>query len=298
MEWTGVRGQVLGNVSMKRYTSMRVGGRARYLIYPEDQSDLAQTIRTAREHGIAYRFLGNGTNIIVSDQGFDGAVIRTRKMAKVQYEKESEGTRVRIGGGAPLKGLIRECAAKGLSGLEKLFGIPGTVGGAIKMNAGSFGSAISDHLVEIALVGEGGTLRTVERKDLKLGYRASGLSDSDCVASAAFLLKYSDARAIKGDMEFVWGERVDKHPMELPSAGSVFKNKNNTPAWKAIDAAGLRGHRIGDACVSPKHPNFIVNMGHASAGDVISLIEKVKKEVYEKTGAVMEEEVELWGFNG
>lgn len=298
MEWTGVRGQVLGNVSMKRYTSMRVGGRARYLIYPEDQSDLSQAIRVAKEHGMVYRFLGNGTNIIVSDQGFDGAVIRTRKMAKVRYERDSEGTRVRVGGGASLKGLIRECAAKSLSGLEKLFGIPGTVGGAIKMNAGSFGSAISDHLIEIAYIDGDGVSWTVGRKDLRLGYRASGLGVSDCVTSATFLLKNRDLQAIKADMDFVWGERLGKHPMEWPSAGSVFKNRNGHPSWKAIDTAGLRGFRIGDACISSKHPNFIVNMGHASALDVRNLIEKAKKEVYEKTGMMMEEEVELWGFDG
>lgn len=298
MEWTGIRGQVLGNVSMKRYTSMRVGGRARYLIYPEDHSDLAQTIRTARDHGIRYRFLGNGTNIIVSDQGFDGAVIRTRKMTKVRYEKGSEGAQVRVGSGTPLKGLIKECAAKGLSGLEKLFGIPGTVGGAVKMNAGSFGSAISDCLTEISFVDGDGVARTVERKDLRFGYRTSGLSDSDCVTSTVFLLKNSEVEAIKEDMEFVWRERVSKHPMEWPSAGSVFKNKNGHPAWKSIDTAGLRGFRIGDACISSKHPNFIVNMGHASAMDVKSLIEKVKKEVYGTVGVIMEEEVELWGFDG
>jgi UDP-N-acetylmuramate dehydrogenase len=298
MEWTGVRGQVLRNVSMKRYTSMRVGGKVSYLIYPEDQSDLAQTVTAAREHGIAYRFLGNGSNVIVSDQGFDGVVIRTSKIARFQHDKDSQGARVRVGGGAPLKRLIKECATKGLSGIEKLFGIPGTVGGAIKMNAGSFGCAISDHLTEIAFIDGDGIPQIAGRDDLKLGYRTSGLGATDCVTSAELLLKDKDREAIKADMEFVWGERLSKHPMEWPSAGSVFKNRSGHPAWKAIDAAGLRGFRIGDACISSKHPNFIINMGHASALDVKSLIEKVKKEVYETIGAVMEEEVELWGFNG
>lgn len=298
MKWTGIRGQVLTDVSMKRYTSMRVGGKVRYLIYPEDRSDLAETVRTAREHGIAHRFLGNGTNVIVSDQGFDGAAIRTRKMAGLRFDRVSDGARVCAGAGVSLKGLIKKCAARGLSGIEKLFGIPGTVGGAIKMNAGSYGSVISDHLTEITFVDEQGVPRTVARDDLRLGYRTSGLSESDCVTSAEFLLKERDLEAIKGDMDYVWGERVNKHPMEWPSAGSVFKNKNGQPAWQAIDAAGLRGFRLGDACISSKHPNFIVNLGHASALDIKRLIEKVKKEVYEKAGTVMEEEVELWGFHG
>ncbi|HAR95095.1 MAG TPA: UDP-N-acetylenolpyruvoylglucosamine reductase [Deltaproteobacteria bacterium] len=298
MKWTGVRGQILTEVSMKRYTSMRVGGKARYLVYPEDQTDLTNAVRMAKEHGIAYRFLGNGTNVIVSDQGFDGVVIRTRKMAGLRFSRTTHGVRARVGGGGSLKGLIKECAKRGLSGIEKLFGIPGTVGGAVKMNAGSFGSVISDHLMEITTVDESGVSRTVGRGDLSLGYRTSGLSASDCVTWAEFLLKEKDLESIKGDMAYVWGERINKHPMEWPSAGSVFKNKNGQPAWQTIDAAGLRGFRFGDACLSPKHPNFIVNLGHASALDVKRLIEKVKKEVYEKLGTVMEEEVELWGFNG
>lgn len=297
MMWTGVRGHILTDVSMKRYTSMRVGGKVRHLIYPEDQADLTNAVRMAREHGITYRFLGNGTNIIVSDQGFDGAVIRMRKMAALRFAKASQGVRVRVGGGASLKGLIKECAAKGLSGIEKLFGIPGTVGGALKMNAGSFGSVISDNLTEITTMDESGVSRTIGKGDLGLGYRTSGLSASDCVTAAEFLLEEKDVESIKGDMTYVWAERINKHPMEWPSAGSVFKNKNGRPAWQTIDAAGLRGFRFGDACLSPKHPNFIVNLGHASALDVKRLIEKVKKEVYEKLGAVMEEEVELWGFN-
>jgi len=298
MKWAGVRGQILTDVSMKRYTSMRVGGKVRYLIYPEDQTDLTETVRMAREHGIAYRFLGNGTNVIVSDQGFDGAVIRMRKMANLRFSRVTQGVQAHAGGGGSLKGLIKECAGRGLSGIEKLFGIPGTVGGAIKMNAGSFGSVISDHLTEITSVDENGVSRTIGRDGLSLGYRTSGLNESDCVTSADFLLKEKDRASIKADMEHVWGERVSKHPMEWPSAGSVFKNKNGRPAWQAIDSAGLRGFRSGDACLSPKHPNFIVNLGHASALDVKRLIEKVKKEVYEKLGTVMEEEVELWGFNG
>jgi UDP-N-acetylmuramate dehydrogenase len=298
VDWTGVKGQILTGASMKRYTSMRVGGKARYLIYPEDQFDVARTIRMAREAGIAYRFLGNGTNVIVSDRGFDGAVIRTRKMTGVRFNRVSDGVKVRVGGGVSLKGLIKECAAKGLSGMERLFGIPGTVGGAIKMNAGSFGSAMSDHLSEITFVDENGVARTVERNDLKLGYRTSGLGESDCVISAQFLLNDKAPDSIKADMDHVWGERVSKHPMEWPSAGSVFKNKNGRPAWQAIDAAGLRGFRLGDACISPKHSNFIVNLGHASALDIKMLIEKVKEEVYQRMGTVMEEEVELWGFNG
>lgn len=298
MEWTGIKGQILKDVSMKRYTSMRVGGKVRYLMYPEDLQDLAQTVRVAREHGIACRFLGNGTNIIVSDRGFNGAVIRTRKMAGLRFDRRGQGVRVRAGSGAPLKWLIKGCADKGLSGIEKLFGIPGTVGGAVKMNAGSFGSSISDCLTGISFVGADGSPQVAERKDLKLGYRTSGLGESDCVTTAEFLFKVKDSEAIKTDMAYVWGERMNKHPMEWPSAGSIFKNKNGQPAWKLVDSAGLRGFRMGDACISSKHPNFIVNLGHASASDVKSLIEKVKKEVYEKIGAVMEEEVELWGFDG
>jgi UDP-N-acetylmuramate dehydrogenase len=207
------------------------------------------------------------------------------------------GALVTAGAGLPLKSLIRSCAARGLTGVEKLFGIPGTVGGALKMNAGSFGAAISDCLVSLTYMDERGEVTTRRKDGMGFGYRSSSIPDRACVIEATFGLAHAEAARIQADMDYVWHERLRKHPMEMPSAGSVFKNAHGSPCWTYIDRAGLRGYRVGAACVSEKHPNFIVNMGGASASDVVRLIETVKNRVAEATGVTLEEEVELWGFD-
>ena len=197
----------------------------------------------------------------------------------------------------PLKSVIRSCAARGLTGLEKLFGIPGTLGGALKMNAGSFGVAISDCLISLRCMDEGGAVQKRRKDEMRFGYRSSSILDRHCVIEATFGLTHAEPSRIQAEMDSVWRERLRKHPMERPSAGSVFKNGNNGPCWSYIDRAGLRGFTQGGACVSDKHPNFIVNMGGATASDVLRLIETMKTRVAEATGVILEEEVELWGVD-
>ncbi|MBP1730032.1 MAG: UDP-N-acetylenolpyruvoylglucosamine reductase, partial [Deltaproteobacteria bacterium] len=187
---------------------------------------------------------------------------------------------------------------RGLSGTEKLYGIPGTVAGAIKMNAGSFGVAVSDHLLSVTYLGRTGRLESRAKSELPFGYRTSSFAPSDCILGAAFELAFGEKVEIRIVMEQVWSERWEKHPMDLPSAGSIFKNTGGKPAWKYIDEVGLRGYRMGNACISEKHPNFIVNLGDARATDIVGLIRKVKQEVYDRLGVTMEEEVELWGCDG
>jgi len=284
------------DVPMKRYTSMKVGGPAKFLAYPSDEKDLAVILRKLGDEGTKARFIGNGTNIIVGDRGIDEALIRTTKMRHLRYRKTGGGVMAEVSGGVSLKGFIRENAKRGLSGLEKLFGIPGTVGGAIKMNAGSFGSAVSDCLEAVRLADrEGVTEWAVDNS--AFGYRKSPVKPSQCVLSARFFLKEGDEAEITRDMDYVYGERKKRHPMEYPSAGSVFKSAAGEPAWKFIEKAGLKGVKVGGAQVSEKHANFIVNLGGAKAADIKALIDKVKKEVYEKLGVSLEEEVELWGFD-
>jgi UDP-N-acetylmuramate dehydrogenase len=298
MEWKGIRGQVLNNVLMKRYTSMKVGGPARYMVYPADQVDLSKMIGITQQKGIPYRLLGNGTNVIVGDKGLDEAIIRLTRTRRMNFEKTTTGAIVDVSGGTSLTRLIRECSARGLAGMAKLYGIPGTIAGAIKMNAGSFGVWISDHLRSVTYMSETGSIEKRERAACGFGYRRSAFSRSECILSAAFDLSDGDKAAIKKEMEYVWNERWKRHPMEFPSSGSIFKNISGSPAWNYIDKAGLRGLRMGDACISEKHPNFIVNLGNATAADILSLIRKVKKDVYEETGIRMEEEVEFWGCDG
>ena len=182
--------------------------------------------------------------------------------------------------------------------MEKLYWIPGTVGGGIKMNAGSFGQSISDTLEEINIIDKNGSLTRIGKDQFRFGYRVSPVNPTDCVVSARFVLKNRNKKEILQDMDYVYNERKKRHPMEYPSAGSIFKSVNNEPAWKFIEQAGLKGYSIGGACVSEKHANFIINLGWAKAQDIQDLIEKVKKEVYEKLGVALAEEVELWGFNG
>jgi len=293
----GIRGRVMRDVPMKRYTSMRVGGQASYLFYPEDEADLSRVVHWLRERHLPFRFLGNGTNVIVADRGLAMAVIRITRMGTLRARRTRTGALVEAGGGVALKTVIRQCAARGFSGLERLFGIPGTVGGALKMNAGSFGVSISDCLVSAKVMDEAGEVLTRQRHEMGFGYRTSSFGDRECILKATFELKRGDPGRINAEMDRVWRERLEKHPMEMASAGSVFKNRNGDPCWKHIDHAGLRGFRIGNAWISEKHPNFIVNRGGASASDVERLIKTVKRRVREATGVALEEEVELWGFD-
>ncbi|HPP06068.1 MAG TPA: UDP-N-acetylmuramate dehydrogenase [Syntrophorhabdaceae bacterium] len=250
MDWTGIRGEIFKNVSMKRYTSMKVGGNVRYMIYPADEKDLVNIVTRLKTHGIKYRFLGNGTNVIVNDGLLDEAIIRITKIRMLKKGKENDVHAVKVSGGTSLKHLIRYCAEQELSGLERLYWIPGTVGGGIKMNAASFGSSISDCLDYVEVLKNNQGIKRIEKANMFFGYRASSISKSDCVVSARFLLQKKDKREILSEMEYVFNERKKRHPMDYPSSGSIFKSVNNEPAWKFIEKAGLKGLRIGGACVS------------------------------------------------
>jgi UDP-N-acetylmuramate dehydrogenase len=298
MEWKGIKGTVLKEVPMKRYTSMKVGGQAAYLAYPADEADLVAALQFVKDKNMDYRFLGNGTNVIVSDKGLDAALIRITRMKHIHHTKTKDGAMVDVSGGVSLRAFIKDMAEKGLSGLEKLYWIPGTVGGGIKMNAGSFGQSISDTLEEINIIDKNGSLTRIGKAQFQFGYRASPVNPTDCVVSARFALMNKSKKEIVRDIDHVYNERKKRHPMEYPSAGSIFKSVHNEPAWKFIEKAGLKGYAIGGARISEKHANFIVNLGWAKAQDIQDLIEKVKKEVYEKLGVALAEEVELWGFNG
>lgn len=297
MEWRGIKGTVYTSVPMKRYTSMKVGGPARFLIYPADEADLSNLLLMLKGEGIPFRFLGKGTNIIVADRGLDMALIRTTRMKGLRYRKGKAGVTAEVSGGASLAAFIRENRKRGVSGLERLYWIPGTVGGAVRMNASSFGAAISDRLEAVRVTRADGTTTTRRKEDLSLGYRTSAVGRDECVVSATFLLSPREPGEIEKEMAYVYGERKKRHPMEYPSAGSIFKAASGEPAWRFIERAGLKGLKVGGACVSEKHANFIVNLGGARADDVKSLIDRTKKEVLGQCGISLEEEVELWGFD-
>lgn len=297
MDWTGIKGVVLKDVPMKRYTSMKVGGCVKYMVYPSDEEDLLGVVARLRENNIRYRFLGNGTNIIVNDSGLEEAVIRIIRVNILRHRYKGDTCAVTVSGGMSLRRFIVDCARRGLSGLERLYWIPGTVGGGIKMNAGSFGSSISDCLEEVVVFNKDRGFVTIGKKDMEFGYRSSSIGSGDCVFTARFNLQRKEKKAILDDMDYVYSERKARHPMEYPSSGSIFKSVNNEPAWRFIEKAGLKGRRMGGACVSEKHANFIINLGGAKARDIKGLIDMIKKEVFDKFGVVLEEEVELWGFD-
>ncbi|HOT43012.1 MAG TPA: UDP-N-acetylmuramate dehydrogenase [Syntrophorhabdaceae bacterium] len=297
MDWTGIKGAVLRDVPMKRYTSMKVGGSVRYMVYPIDEEDLLGVVTRLSENGISYRFLGNGTNVIVNDSGLEEAVIRVIRINILRHRYHGDSCTVTVSGGMSLKRFITDCARRGLSGLEKLYWIPGTVGGGIKMNAGSFGSSISDHLLDVVVFNRDSGFKTIAKDDMSFGYRRSSVRRNDCVFMARFNLHKRDKGAILEDMDYVYRERKTRHPMEFPSSGSVFKSVGGEPAWRFIEKAGLKGMRIGNACVSEKHANFIINLGGATARDIKRLIHRIKGEVFERFGVLLEEEVEFWGFD-
>lgn len=292
-----IRGKVQRNVMLRKYTSMKVGGRAPFLIYPLDEEDLISSVKQLREMGITYRFLGNGTNVVVNDRGIKEALISLRNVKLLRYEKTKEKILAEVSGGTSLMTFIRENEKRGFSGLELLFSIPGTVGGAVKMNAGSFGVSISESLLKFTVLDINGCKKEIMKKKDDFGYRRSPLGKEDCLVSATFLLQEKKREEIQKEIERVFEERKRRHPLEYPSCGSVFKNVNGIPAWKYIEEAGLKGFRIGDACVSEKHANFIINLGEARAVDIKRLVEKIKKEVFERTGVMLEEEIEFWGFD-
>ncbi|MCX8021278.1 MAG: UDP-N-acetylmuramate dehydrogenase [Syntrophorhabdaceae bacterium] len=292
----GLRGAILTDVPMRRYTTMKVGGCASYLIYPVDIEDLAKTVLVLKDLEIPYRFLGNGSNIIVHDNGYKGAIVRITRIRQLKYERGDDYTTVEVSGGFPLRRLIRIFADKSLSGLERMYYIPGTLGGAVKMNAGSFGTSISKVLVGALMLNGSGKTFWLEAEDMGFGYRSSSLKKDECVVIARLRLTHRSKDEIKKNMAYVYNERLSRHPMELPSSGSVFKAVEGRPAWHYIEEANLKGLKLGGAMVSEKHGNFIVNTGSATASDIVMLIERIKKVVFEVSGVTLEEEVEFLGF--
>jgi UDP-N-acetylmuramate dehydrogenase len=292
-----IKGKVISEPNMKRYTSMKVGGPVRYLIYPESEEGLIQAIRILNGEGIKWRMFGNGTNVIISDKGLNEALIRITKLRSLSIKEREKEILVRVSGGYPLKRLILKLANLGVRGLENLYSIPGTVGGAVKMNAGSFGTSISDKVRSVKYYLSDGTLRTANREEIDFHYRRSSFLSNTCITEVKFCLERGEKESIMAEIERIALERKRRHPSDMPSSGSIFKAVNGVPAWRFIEKAGLKGLRIGDACVSEKHANFIVNLGKARAQDIKDLIDRIKKEVFEKEGIVLEEEVELWGFD-
>lgn len=281
------------NEPMSRHTSFRIGGPADIFVAPRTAADLALALRLAREHGVPVFVFGNGTNLLVRDGGIRGLVI---KLAGCCTEVAISGTRLRAGAGVLLAAAAAAAAEAGLSGLEFAAGIPGTVGGAVVMNAGAYDGEMKDVVVRVETVDETGEPRLYTSAELNFGYRQSALQQrNDIVTAVVFGLRFGDREEIIAKVRDFNQRRALKQPLDLPSAGSTFRRPPGHYAGDLIQRAGLRGFTIGGAQVSEKHAGFIVNRGGATARDVLALIAHVQKEVERQFGVWLEPEIKVVG---
>ncbi len=281
--------KVLKNEPLDRRTTFRIGGRAGMFIIPETAGELAAALRG---HPNAF-VLGGGSNLLIADGGI-GEVISMERFDVVDVAESPGGAVLTAGAGASLTAVARRAGRLALSGLEFAFGIPGTVGGAVVMNAGASGGEVKQSLMHATLI-VNGEAEEIEAGALGLGYRRSALPPGAVVVSTAFSLKRGDGNEILERMRMGIAARKKSQPLEYPSAGSVFKNPPGDFAGRIIEVCGLKGVREGDAQVSLKHANFIVNLGHATAAQVYSLIRAVEAEALAKTGVRLERELKLAG---
>ncbi len=288
----GFRGRLAVEEPLAAYTTWKIGGPAELLATPADRDDLLRAVAWARSAGVAWRVLGNGSNLLVRDAGVRGLVLRVRK---VLDEVAWDETRVVAGAGALFPVLANQAAARGLAGVEFGAGIPGTIGGAIIMNAGWHEFEIGERVRAVEFLEPDGTLRDVPQQACGFGYRASAFQGRPGVVLGARLaLERGDPREIRQRLEHYAASRKSGQPTELASCGSVFLKPPGDFAGRLIDVAGLKGSRVGAIEVSPKHANFFVNLGGGTSADVLALVERVEREVERRFGVRLEREFELW----
>lgn len=276
---------------LSAHTSFKVGGRCDMIIYPNSINALVDMYTKCKEISLNTYILGNGTNVLFTDRGFRGVIfIISHEMGDISIS----GNTITASSGVSLKKLCQTALDNALTGLEFAYGIPGTVGGAVYMNAGAYGGEMKDVVKEVTAVDSLGKLKTFTNEQLDLSYRKSVFTDSDYVIlSVTVELSEGNKEEIKSKMDDLMARRKDKQPLEYPSAGSTFKRPEGTYAGLVIEQSGLKGYTVGGAQVSEKHANFVINKGGATAADIIALIEDVKRIVKEKTGYDLECEVKL-----
>lgn len=280
-------------VSMKNYTSFKVGGPAELFLSPENAGQTAKLVRFCEKEEIPVFVLGKGSNLLVSDRGIKGAVIYTGKQCGISLTDENT---VRAQSGASLAQLCTFALENSLSGLEFAYGIPGTVGGAVFMNAGAYGGEMKDVLLNSEYVSTDGTSGELDNEAMELSYRHSAYENSNLVITAASVrLAPADRNEIKSTMNDILARRKEKQPLEYPSAGSTFKRPEGNFAGALIEQCGLKGVSVGGAQVSEKHAGFIVNIGGATARDMLELMRQVEQRVFEQTGVQLEPEVRILG---
>lgn len=286
--------QVWAQEPMKKHTTFRVGGCARYLVEPGDVQQLSAVVNACREQKVPYYVVGNGSNLLVSDAGYNGVIIH---LFKNMSEIRTEGNHMILQAGALLARAARTACREGLSGLEFASGIPGTVGGALVMNAGAYGGEMKDVVSQVTVLTSEGEPREYTKEQMAFGYRRSRLTEeAGIVLETEFTLHPGRTEEIQARMEELKEKRVLKQPLEYASAGSTFKRPEGHFAGKLIEDAGLRGFRIGDAQVSEKHCGFVINRGNASASEIAEVIRQVQDRVYAHSGVRLQTEVKFLGW--
>ena len=288
-------GKYKENIGLKNYTTYKVGGNAKVMVYPKNVDKLILLLKELNEKNVKYKVLGNGSNLIFSDKEYDGVIIKLDELDKVSVND----TIIKVEAGYSLVKLSYLALKHGLSGLEFASGIPGTIGGAIFMNAGAYKSDMGYIVSEVKVITDRLEVKTLYNKDLNYKYRSSFLKDNPkyiCL-EATIVLKHEDKSLIRDLMETRKQKRLISQPLEYPSAGSVFRNPDNDFAGKLIEDLGLKGYSIGGAQVSLKHANFIINKNNATGEDVLNLINLAKKEIKEKFDIELKQEQELFNFD-
>ncbi len=289
--FAGLESIVKENVPLSQYTWFQLGGPARYFVEPTSKEQLLEVIKRCQDNGLRIYVLGNGSNLLVADKGVDGVVIR---LSNENFSRIStDGNKVTVGGGARLSGLLRECARNGLGGLECIAGIPGTVGGAVRINAGGRFGDIGSICESVKLMDSSGYEFQWQRTDIFFGYRMTNIM-AKFILEADFHLIPDDPENIGKMIKEVWMLKKTSQPMDAPNAGCIFKNPRAMSAGAIIDKAGLKGTRIGGAYISDRHANFILAEKGTVSQDVFDLIELIREKMRERFDVDLELELEIW----
>lgn len=282
------------NENMKKHTTIRIGGDAKCMVLPTEIDDIIKTVKFAKENDIDYFVIGNGSDLVVADEGIDGIVI---KIGSGFDKVEVNGEEITAYAGCTMPKFAQIAKKESLTGFEFACGIPGTIGGGVRMNAGAYGSEIANVVEEITYLDENSNICKIKKEDAKFGYRQSifGMNKDYIVLSAKFVLKKGNIKDIEEKMKEFTTARKSKQPIEYPNAGSTFKRPEGYFVGKLVQDAGLRGYRVGNMQVSTKHTGFIVNLGDATCKEVKQIIKDIQETVYEKFGVKLETEIQFIG---
>jgi len=290
MQLPELRGRIEQDYPLKNLNSWKIGGPGEFVFWPESNGELQNMFGWCRQQGIPFLLLGRGSNVLLPDQGIKGIVTISTELKNISWQEDS----VLVGAGYPLMRLAREAAERGLWGLEFACGIPGTLGAAIAINAGACGSEIGAQVTDVTVLTAEAEIQTLNREEIRFGYRESSLVEKNLfVLESNLKLQLGDRQILQGRIDTYMTKRKETQPLEYPNAGSVFRNPPGDSAGRLIELAGWKGKRKGDAQVSEKHANFIVNRGNAKAADVLFLIREIQSDISTKFGVELKTEIKV-----